>query len=164
MRHKSFIMKYDFCMWNSWCFRTKVRENKSEEVNEHLTDNFFIDFDKILCVAIERFELLVEIDRETIFAENIWLRDVAKNIDEACETNESITVDFFAILYANSSAEVRKSKLLIDFRAWCWRICSWNLLLKLKFCLQRLQNARTQTICWINVLFNDFDVKLSARN
>ena len=149
-------------MWNSWCFRTEIREDESEKVNEQLIDSFFIDFDRILCVAIERFDLLDEIDRETIFVENIWLRDVAKNIDEACEADESIIVDFFAILYADSSAKTRRSELLTDFRAWFWRRCSWSLLLKLKICLQRLQIVRTQTICEFDVIFVSFDVILNV--
>ena len=137
MRLKSFIVRYDFCMWNSWCFRIEVRKDESEKIIEQLTDNFFIDFDVILSVAIVKCKFLNETNRQDIFVENIWLRDVAKKIDETkCEINEEMIADFFAILYADLNAKTRKSKLLTDFRAWCWRICSWNLLLKLNIWLQ----------------------------
>ena len=70
---------------------------------------------------------------------------------------------FLFILHVNSCVKIRKSKFLIDFRTWCKRICSWNLLLKLKFRLQRLQ-IRTQTICWIDNFFIDFDVNSNVDN
>ena len=137
-----------------------------------MIDNFFIDFDVISNVAIVKYEFLNETNRENIFVENIWLRDVAKKINETdCEVSEADEqkiVDFSMILYENSNAKTRKSKLLTDFRAWFWRKCSWNLLLKLKLYLQRLkivlQIVRTQTICWIDNFFIDFDAKLNARN
>ena len=150
MRLKSFKMRYNFCIWHSWCFWTEIRKDENEKVSEQLTDNFFTNFDVILSFAIEKCELLNETNREDIFAENIWFRDVAKRLNKAnCEVNEADeqkTADFWITLYVDSSAKTRKSKLLTDFRAWCWRICSWNLLWKLKFCLQRLQIAQTQTI------------------
>ena len=142
-------------MWDSWCFRTKVRKDESEKVNEHLIDNFFIDFDRVLCVAIEKFELLDEIDREAIFAENIWFRNVAKRVDEAncevSETDKQETADFSMNLYVNSSAKTRRSELfeITNCRAWCWRICSWSLLLKLNIWLQRRH---------VVYLFVDFDL------
>ena len=166
MRLKSFIMRYDFCMWNSWCFRIEVWEDESEEVSEQLIDSFFIDFDVISSVAIVRCESLDETNREDIFAENIWLRDVAEKVDEAncevSEANEQKTADFSMTLYVDSNATTRKSELLTDFRAWFWRKCSWNLLLKLKFCLQCLQITRTQTIRWIDAFFTRSDVILSV--
>ena len=131
MRFKLFIMKYDFRMWNSWCFRIEIRKDESEKVNEQLIDNFFIDFDVILCVVIVRCEFLNETNREDIFVENIWFRDVANKINKACETDEQVIANFFAIFYEDLSAKVRKSKLLINFQAWFWRRKSWNLLLKL---------------------------------
>ena len=146
MRLKSFKVMYDFCMWNSWCSRIEIRENENEKVNESLTDNFFIDFDVISSVAIKRCEHFNDTDS------NIDV-DVAKKIEnfsETNETNEQTTVDFFAILHANSSARIWKSKFLTNFRAWCWRICSWNLLLKLKIWLQRRH---------VIVLFVDFDLR-----
>ena len=167
MRLKSFITRYDFCMWNSWCFLTKIREDENEKISEQLTDNFFIDFDVILSFAIERCESLCETNREDIFVKNIWFNDVAKEIDEAnCEVSEQIIADFSAILYAYSSAKTRRSKFfdITDFRAWCWRICSWNLLLKLKIWLHRLQIVRTHVIRWIDIFFFDFDAELNARN
>ena len=172
MRFKSFIMRYDFCMWNSRYFRIEIRKNENEKINKQLIDNFFIDFDVISNVAIVKCESLNKTNREDIFAENIWFRDVAKKINETdceiSETNEQKIADFSMTLYVDSNAKTRKSKLLTDFRAWFWRRCSWNLLLKLKFCLHRLQIVlqivRTQTICWIDNFFIDFDAKLNARN
>ena len=67
------------------------------------------------------------------------------------------------ILHVDSDVKTRKLEFLIDFRAWCCRICSWNLLLKLKFCLQRLQ-IRAQTIYWIENFFIDFDADSSVDN
>ena len=111
------MIKCDFWIWNSWRFRTKIREDENETINEQLIDNFFIDFDAILCVTIVRYESSNETNREDIFVENIWLRDVAKEINEAnCEVNEQMIVNFSAILYANSSAKIRKSKLLTNFQ------------------------------------------------
>ena len=166
MRLKSFIMRYDFCMWNSWCFWIEVRKVESEKVSEQLIDNFFIDFDVILSVAIERCESLSETDREDIFAENIWLRDVAEEIDEADdEIDEQITVDFSKILYVNFDAKSRRSKLLIDFRAWCWRICSWNLLLKLNIWLQRRHVVDFFVdfdLCEANDVFSISHIELTA--
>ena len=279
MRLRSFIVRYDFCMWDSWCFRTEVREDENEEVSEQLNDSFLIDcdvilsvaivrferfdevtvlknvsdsniwfrdvaeridwancevseqvtadfsailyadssvetrkselltdfrtlcswmcskssllksksclhclhddfcegsehaivdfssdFDVILSLAIERCESLCETEREDISAENIWLRDVAEKIDDFCEAseaNEQMLADFSMILYVSSDAKTRRFKLLTDFRAWCSRICSWSLLLKLKSCLQRLQ-IRAQAICWIESLFIDFDADSSV--
>ena len=106
-------------------------------------------FDVMLSVAIEKCEHFDNIDS------NINV-DVAEKIDETNETNEQMTADFFLILYVNSDVETRRLKLLTDFRARCSRICSWNLLLKLKLCLQRLQ-IEAQTICWIENFFIDFD-------
>ena len=126
-------------------------------MNEQTTIALFIDFELILYVAIERFEHFDDKNCEIIFVENIWLRDVANEI------NEHSIVDFFLILHVNSCVKSRKSKFLIDFRTWCWRICSWNLLLKLKFCLQRLQ-IRTQTICLIENFFIDFDANSNVDN
>ena len=68
------------------------------------------------------------------------------------------------ILYVNSDAKTRKSKFLTNFWTWNFRIWSWNLLLKLKHCLQRLQIVRTSTIREIDAFFVDFDAKLSTRN
>ena len=149
-------------MWNFWCFRTNV-EKINEKTNEQTTIAFFIDFDLILYIAIEKFEHFDDKNCETIFVENIWLRDVAKKINETNETKKHSIVDFFLILYVDFDVKTRKSKLLIDFRTWCWRICSWNLLLKLKFCLQRLQ-IRTQTICLIENFFIDFDANSNVDN
>ena len=136
------------------------------EKDEHAIADFLSDFDVILSLAIERCEFLCETDREEIFAENIWLRDVAEEVDEAncevSETDEQKIADFSMTLYVNSSAKTRRSKLLTDFRAWFWRKCSWSLLLKLKICLQRLQVVRTQTIRWFDAFFIDFDVFLSV--
>ena len=110
-------------MWNSWRFRTEIRKDDDEEINKQVTDNFFIDFNMILFVAIEKCESLCETNRENIFAKNIWLRDVTKKINEAnCEVSEADeqkTADFSMILYVDSSAKIRKSELLTDFRAWC---------------------------------------------
>ena len=55
-----------------------------------MIDNFFIDFDVILCVANGKFESFNETDRETIFVENIWFRDVAKKINK--KINEQLNV------------------------------------------------------------------------
>ena len=164
MRLKSFTIRCDFRMWNSWKFRTEIRKNESEEVSEQLTNSFFIDFDVFLFVAsvkLERFDEMIVL--KNVSDSNIWFRDVAKRIDEAnCEVSEQMIVDFFAILYADSNVETRKSEFLTDFRAWCWRICSWSLLLKLKFCLHRLQIARAQTIREFDVIFVSFDVILDV--
>ena len=102
MRLKSFMIKCDFWMWDSWRFR------------------------------------------------------VAKRIDETnCEVSEQMIVDFSTNLYADSSAETRRSEFLTDFRAWCWRICSWNLLLKLNIWLQRRH---------VVDLFVDFDLVSSVED
>ena len=132
-------------------------------MNEQTTIALFIDFELILYVAIEKFEHFDDRNYETIFVENIWFRDVAKKLDETNETNRFSVVDFFLILHVNSDVVIRKSEFLIDFRTWCWRMCSWNLLLKLKFCLQCLQ-IRAQTICRIENFFIDFDAESSAHN
>ena len=60
-------------------------------------------------------------------------------------------VDFSMILYVSSDANARAFKLLTNFRAWCFRIWSWNLLLKLQLCLHCLQ------IRWTDVIFVEFD-------
>ena len=52
----------------------------------------------IFDVVIERCESLDETDREAISAENIWLRDVAKKIEETnCELIEQEIADFSTI-------------------------------------------------------------------
>ena len=127
-------------------------------MNEQMTIAFFIDFDLILYIAIEKFKHFDDKNCEIIFVENIWFRNVTKKINETnCKTNKQIFVDFFAIWYTISDAKIRKFKLLKNFRTWCSRINSWNLLLKLKFCLQYLY-FRTLTIIWIDNLFIDFNV------
>ena len=152
-------------MWNSWCFRTKIEKDENEKVNEQLNDNFFIDCDVILNVAIVRFERFDEmIVSKNVSNSNIWFRDVAKKIDETnCEISEQVIVDFFAILYANSNAKIKKSKFLTNLRAWFWRKCSWSLLLKLKFCLQRLQ-IWTHATRWNDALFVNFDLILNVKD
>ena len=104
-----------------------------------MIDNFFIDFDMFLFVANVKFERFNEmIVLKNVSNSKIWFRDVAKVINETnCEVSEQIIADFSTNLYENSSAEIRRLELLTDFRAWCWRICSWNLLLKLNIWLQR---------------------------
>ena len=80
-------------MWNSWYFRTDVRRDEVENVNE-LTDSFFIDFDVILCVAIERLEHFDDIDSD-IDADHDIDFDVAREIDEANEQlNAAISTRF----------------------------------------------------------------------
>ena len=76
-------------MWNSWCFRTESNDEIDEKVSEQTTAALFIDFELILYVAIERFEHFDDKNCETIVVENIWLRDVAKKINDFCETNET---------------------------------------------------------------------------
>ena len=139
-------------MWNSRCFRTDSNDKINEKMNEQLNVAIFARFDVILNVAIKRCERFDDIDAK----QNIDF-DVAKKINETSETNEQINVDFFLILHVNSDAKIRKFKFLTDFRTWCSRICSWNLLLNLKFCLQNL-HFRTFTISWIDDFFIDFDV------
>ena len=115
------------------------------DVNSRIAniDAISVCFDVMLSVAIKKCEHFDDIDS------NIDI-NVAERIDETIE------IDFFMILYVIFDVETRKSKFLTDFRTWCFRIWSWNLLLKLKFCLQRLQ-IRAQTICWIENFFIDFD-------
>ena len=86
-------------MWNFWCFRTESNDEINEKMNEQTTTAFFIDFELILYVAIGKFEHFDVKICETIFVENIWLRDVAKRINETNETNEQMIVDFFENLY-----------------------------------------------------------------
>ena len=124
-------------MWNFWCFRTELNDEINEKMNEQTTIAFFIDFKTILYVAIEKFEHFDIKNCEIIFVEKIWFRDVAKKINETNETNKQMIVNFFENLYSNSNTKIRKSKLLTNFRTWCCRICSWNLLLKLNIRLQR---------------------------
>ena len=94
-------------MWNSWCFRTEVREDENQKINEQLNNNFFIDCDVILSVAIVKFQRFDEvIVLKNVLNSNIWFRDVAREINETnCEINEQIIADFFAILYADSNVE-----------------------------------------------------------
>ena len=120
-------------------------------------DVFFTRFDEIVDFVIEKFEFFDETNCKNIFVFVTNFLDVAKKFDE-----HSI-VNFSLILHVNSCVKIRKSKFLIDFRTWCKRICSWNLLLKLKFRLQRLQ-IRTQTICWIEYFFIDFDANSNIDN
>ena len=124
-------------------------------MNEQTTIAFFIDFELILYVAIEKFEHFDVKICEIIFVENIWFRDVAKKINETNKTNEQIIVDFFENLYSNSNAKIRKSKFLTNFRTWCCRIYSWNLLLKLNIRLQRRH---------VVDFFVDFDLISNAKN
>ena len=78
-------------------------------------DAIFVCLDVILSVAIERHELFDDIDSNIDTNQNIDF-DVAKKINESCETNEQINVDFFLILYVDSDAKTRKFKLLTNFR------------------------------------------------
>ena len=58
-------------------------------------------------------------------------------------------------LYVDSDVENRRFEFLdvivevTDFWAWCSRMCSWNLFLKLKFCSQCLQITFEQLICFV---------------
>ena len=134
-------------------------------MNEQLTIAFFIDFESILYVVIEKFEKFERVDMiiDSKIVENrdIWFFDDIKKINDFCETNEQTFIDFSMILCVNFDAKIRKSKILTNFRTWCWRIYSWNLLLKLKFCSQRLQIVRTYVI---DIFFIDFDAKLNTRD
>ena len=134
--------------WN-WCMSWYKQKNKQ------LIIAFFIDFESILYIAIEKFEFFDEIYFENIFVENIWFRNIAKEINETNKTNEQINIDFFLILHVNFDTKIRKFKFLKKFRTWNSRIYSWNLLLKLKFCLQRLQIRR------IDIFFVEFDIILN---
>ena len=119
---KLFMIKCDFWMWNSWKFRTEIWKNENEKINEQLIDNFFIEFDMFLFVANVKFERFNEmIVLKIISNSNIWFRDVAKK-NKRNELRNKWTNNFFTSLYANSSAETRKSKLLTNFRTWCSRI------------------------------------------
>ena len=62
-------------------FEKILKKNEIENVNEQLIDNFFIDFDVILNVAIEKCEHFDDIDAK----QNIDF-DIAKKINE--KTNE----------------------------------------------------------------------------
>ena len=144
-------------MWNSWCFRTDVRKNEIVNVNE-LTDNFFIDFDVILSVAIEKFEHFDDIDSDI----DVNVAEKIDETDETCETNEQMIVDFFLILYVNSDVKIQKFEFFdvineiddaIDFWIWCSRICSWNLFLKLKSASQCLQII-CEFVQWNWICFN----------
>ena len=72
-----------------------------------MTDSFFIDFDVILGVAIEKSEHFDDIDSDIDV-------DVAEKVgetnetDEINEANEQVTADFFSILYVDSDVEIRK--------------------------------------------------------
>ena len=106
-------------MWNFKCFRTNV-EKINEKMIEQMTIAFFIDFDLILYVTIEKFKHFDDKNCEIIFVENIWFRDVAKKINETnCEIDEQMFVDFSTTLYANSNVKIRKTKFLTNFRTWC---------------------------------------------
>ena len=119
-------------MWD--CFRINVNERVSEQLNVSI----FARFDVISSVENERHERVdAMIDSRVIENQKFWLLDVAKRINEASDASEQMTADFFLILYADSSVEIRKSKFLTDSRTWWWRMCSWSLLLKLNIWLQR---------------------------
>ena len=73
-------------------------EKLKSKINEQLIDNFFVDFDVILSVAIEKCEHFDDIDS------NIDI-DVAEKFDETDETNE---IDFFMNLNVNFDVKNRK--------------------------------------------------------
>ena len=69
---------------NFWCFDTNVRKNEIENVNEQSIDNFFIDFDMTLNVAIEKYEHFNNIDAN----QNIDFNVAKEKIKKTKQTNK----------------------------------------------------------------------------
>ena len=115
-------------------------------------------FDVILSVVIEKCEFLNETICKNIFVFVIWLFDVAKEIDDFCDENEHAIVDFFSVLHTKLTALIEKWEFLTSFEISWLRICSYNSLLKLKFCLQNLQIIRTFVISKFDNVSIDSDI------
>ena len=112
-------------MWNFWYFRTESNDKINEKMNEQTTIAFFIDFELILYVAIEKCERVdTMINSKIIENQNFWFFDVAKKINETNETNKQINVNLFFILHVCSDAKIRKFKFLTNFWTWCSRTYS----------------------------------------
>ena len=75
-----------------------------------------------------------------------------------------MTNDFFSISHIKLIALIEKWKFLTNFKISWLRICLYNFLLKLKFCLQILQIIRTNVISKSDKFSIDFDITSSIFN
>ena len=125
----------------------------------HVVD-FFVDFDVISNAKnwkIERFNKMIA--SNVIANSNIEFWNFVNDSCDFCETN-----DFFSISHTKLTVLIEKWKFLIDFRISWLRICSYNFLLKLKFCLQSLQIIRTFVISEFDKISIDSNIISSVFN
>ena len=121
-------------------------------------DNFFVDFDVISSAKnwkVERFNKMIV--SNVIANSNIDFWNFVNDSCDFCETN-----NFFSISHIKLIALIEKCEFLTSFEISWLRICSYNSLLKSKFCLQNLQIVLT--ICWFDAFFVDFDIATNVQN
>ena len=92
---------------------------------------------------------------------NVWLQR-RHVVDLFVDSDLCKTSDVFSISHTKLIALTERWEFLTNFRSSWLRICSYNFLLKLKFCLQSLQITRTHVTSWFDALFIDFDVFLNV--
>ena len=135
-------------------FLLKIEKSEVNKTDDLMTIEFF---------WVSHIDLTVSVERKKLTIENFWIWFFENsNIcfdDVTNETkNDAIIVDFFVVLHIKLIALIEKWKFLTIFKISWLRICSYNFLLKLKFCLQNLQITRTHVTFWFNAFFIDFDM------
>ena len=101
----------DFWIANFWRSDSNIWENKNNETKKHWFDSFFIDFDAIFDALNMKCESFDEMIVSKIIADSNIYFDVAAKISNFCEineTNKSMIVDFFIVLYVKLTALIEK--------------------------------------------------------
>ena len=119
----------------------------ANSVNE--IDVFFMRFDVILNVAIEKIKQFDEANCKNIIVSVIRFLDVAKKIDDFCDENEHVIADFFAISFVDLIMLFEKNEQMFEV---FWTKISWNF----------DSNVRDDDFDeikkhWIDLFFFDFD-------
>ena len=118
--------------------------------------NFFVNFDSIFNVKSERCEFFSETTASKIIANSNFYFDVAIEICNSNETNESSKIDFFSSSHIELSVLIERRELSINSLRCCSRLCSRNDFLKLKVSSQCLHVTSMTSVVWNNTIFIDF--------
>ena len=169
MKMMIWLNRFFFKFWWNW-FELKISKfansdnvfdcTTSKAENDELIVDIFVDFDVISNAKnwkIERFNKMIA--SNVIADSNIDFWDFVNDSCDFCEAN-----DFFFVSHIKLTALIERWEFSINFRVSWLRICSYNFLLKLKFCLQNLQIARIFIISWSDEFSIDFDIISSDFN
>ena len=136
-----------------------------DETIKHWNDFFFIRTNTISNVKNWKFEHFNElIVSKNIANSIICFCDVANATNVFNEIKKLIIADFFIVSHIKLNALIEKWKFLTNFKISWLRICSYNSLLKLKFCLQNLQIFRKFVISKSDEISIDSDITSNIFN